>query len=334
MLTSLLAATTAWAASPMPTQRLCARATCSSAVMSVEAAARAAWLARTAPEWSPPEGFVGSGNVVVGSVVPTTGAPTAAPEQSSIEFQHAARSFFAEHRLAPKGSRRSQGGLVDVGEPHDFSRPLAKDGEGKVAKWSGASAGSWACTSGGWDSPKLRPTTEVFLVLDGQGCVTDADGVAHPFGPGDVVVLPKRWYGRWDITQHIHKIWVVHDHPDVEIDGVVRAVVAPVPQTAPAAMAPVIDGALYEAPAHTAQSIYSVGPTRVGFLSCTTGSFVVSERTTAEFFFVVDGEFFLTNLDGSARRCVAGDTVVLPKGWAGRWDIIEPVTKVWTQVFD
>ena len=29
----------------------------------------------------------------------------------------------------------------------------------------------------------------------------------------------------------------------------------------------------------------------------------------------VDGVFFLTNPDGSARRCTACDTVVLPKGW-------------------
>jgi uncharacterized cupin superfamily protein len=45
----------------------------------------------------------------------------------------------------------------------------------------------------------------------------------------------------------------------------------------------------------------------------------------------VDGLFFLTNADGSARRCVAGDTVVLPKGWSGTWDILEPVTKVWVE---
>ena len=44
------------------------------------------------------------------------------------------------------------------------------------------------------------------------------------------------------------------------------------------------------------------------------------------------GVFYLTNLDGSARRCEAGDTVVLPKGWSGRWDIVEPMTTVWVEV--
>lgn len=220
---------------------------------------------------------------------------------------------------------------VDVGEPEDFSRPLAKDDEGHVKTWSDASVGSWACTPGGWDSPKLRPTTEAFFVLGGEGCVTDADGMAHPFGTGDIVVLPKQWHGRWDITRQIHKVWVVHSHKDVATNGVVRAVVASVPSVAPGA-APVVTGALHEAPANVAQTIYDVGPSRVGFLSGTPGNFVVAERPNSEVFFVVEGVFFLTNPDGSARRCTVGDTVVLPKGWSGLWNIIEPVTKVWVEV--
>jgi len=49
---------------------------------------------------------------------------------------------------------------------------------------------------------------------------------------------------------------------------------------------------------------------------------------------VLEGVFFLTNTDGTARRCVAGDTVVLPKGWAGMWDVIETVKKVWVDISD
>ena len=40
----------------------------------------------------------------------------------------------------------------------------------------------------------------------------------------------------------------------------------------------------------------------------------------------------VTNADGSARRCVAGDTMMLPKGWTGYWDIIETVRKLWVVV--
>ena len=128
---------------------------------------------------------------------------------------------------------------------------------------------------------------------------------------------------------------MVHDHADVmgAADGIVRAVIAPVPSLAFGPLSPpVVEGALHEAPAHAASTIYNVGPTRVGTLTCAPGSFAVAPRTTAEFFFVVDGVFFLTNVDGSARRCSAGDTVVLPEGWAGEWTIIEPVTKAWVEV--
>lgn len=324
MLLSLLVGATAWAANQHLTQRVCVRST-SMSVMSAEATARMKWLVRNKPAWSPPGGFTGLSSMAA--------AVGHTDESASTDFVHAPLSFFALDRLVAKGTRRSQGGAVDIGEPEDFSRPLAKDSEGKVQQWSGASVGSWACTAGGWDSPKLRPTTETFLVLHGEGSVTDADGMPHPFGAGDVVVLPKQWHGRWDITADIHKVWVVHDHPDVvgAANGVVRAVVAPVPSVA-ALPARVVQQALHEAPANAVQTIYDVGPTRVGFMSCSPGSFVVAARPTAECFFVVDGVFFLTNVDGSARRCTAGDTVVLPSGWAGHWNIVEPVRKVWVQV--
>ena len=152
--------------------------------------------------------------------------------------------------------------------------------------------------------------------------------------PGDVVVLPKQWSGRWDIYRQIHKVWVVHDHPDVPNAGygITRAVVASVPSF-DQALSPTVYGALHTAPAHVSHTIYDAA-SRVGFLLSSAGSFSVAPRETAEVFMVVDGVFFLTNLDGSARRCVAGDTIVLPQGWSGSWDVVEPGRSVWVQVGD
>jgi uncharacterized cupin superfamily protein len=233
-----------------------------------------------------------------------------------VEFVSAPLSYFALELLEAKGRRKN----VDVGDPHDFTRPLVKGLEG------GGSVGSWACTEGGWDSPTPRTSTEFFYVLSGNGCVralvspspvapqpsitlcfslsltlsrtalrlththslshsapsrsrvpppaapdpspvssptggarpvtvevspaavhaarpgllrlrqtavtplaleaalrrcvSDPDGTRYPFGPGDVVVLPKGWYGRWDISQKIHKVCslvspcpTAHPHP-------------------------------------------------------------------------------------------------------------------------
>jgi len=309
-------------------------------VTNAEDAAKAAWLARLdAPTWGAGS-VVPSTPIVTAPIVPAQDAEEAAKaawlaslgtepswlqSREPISFLAQPLSYFALDLLAPKGTRRSQGGAVDVGEPEDFSRPFAK------SSWNGARVGSWACTEGGWESPKLRPTTETFLVLDGLGAVADEDGVIHSFRAGDVVVLPKHWHGRWDIYEQIHKVWVVHDHPDVPgaADGIVRAVVAPTPSFA---CAPVVELPLRAAPANVAQTIYDVGPTRVGFLAFSPGSFEIAPRLATEVFFVVDGVYFLTNVDGSSRRCVAGDSVVLPAGWTGFWDVVEPGRQVWVEV--
>jgi uncharacterized cupin superfamily protein len=319
--TFLLIATPAWHINAPVNHYIHAHLTAKSSVVSMnEEAAKQAWLARSKPTWSP-----GGGG---GSAAVQPPAAAHIDEPPCPALVHAPLSFFAPELLTPKGTRRAGGSLVDVGEPEDFSRPLWKEG--------GASVGSWACTQGGWDSPKLRPTTEVFLVLNGDGSVTDVDGMRHPFGAGAVVVLPRGWSGRWDITDAlIHKVWLVHDHPDVPaaMGGVVRAVVAPfawfrdfAPETPRLA-----ERGLHAAPAHVSHAIYELGPTRVGFLLCAPGSFDVAPRAAAEVFFVIDGVFFLTHPDGSAQRCGPGDTVVLPKGWAGHWDILEPVWKVWVE---
>ena len=47
---------------------------------------------------------------------------------------------------------------------------------------------------------------------------------------------------------------------------------------------------------------------------------------------MLSGTFFLTNADGSARRCAAGDTVSLPEGWSGHFDVVEPVATVFAEV--
>ncbi len=87
-------------------------------------------------------------------------------------------------------------------------------------------------------------------------------------------------------------------------------------------------------PQSTSKSIYHVGQTKAGYWTCTPGSFAVTTpRPTTECFHVLEGVFFLTNMvDGTSRRCVAGDTVVLPKGWTGHWDIVEAVQKLWVEV--
>jgi uncharacterized cupin superfamily protein len=236
-------------------------------------------------------------------------------------FAHAPISYFAFDQLTPKGPRKN----ADVGQPHDATRPLTSVGS--------ISAGTWWCAAGGWPSPALRPTTEIFLVFSGRGCVTDLDGMKHEFGPGDTVVLPKGWSGRWDIIEDIHKVWFVHDHPNVEAPSYpsIRAVIAPYSSLSPEYVNP-LDAPPTSASSSTSitsRTIYNIGPIDVGSGTVAPGSFPINSRATTECFHAVEGVFFLTNAaDGVARRCVAGDTVVLPKGWSGHLDVVETMKKL------
>ena len=216
--------------------------------------------------------------------------------------------YFAREQLDHKGPRSN----VDRGDPHDFSRPMLKGMQG-----GRASCGSWACSEGGWDSPNPRGTTEWFYVFSGAGAVTDPDGTPHPFGPGDVVVLPKGWHGRWDVHEFIHKVWLVCEHEDVG-GASRRPVVMHASQLVP-------DTAVSNDAGRVGNVCYDVGCVTVGAWSAAPGTYVIPERSSTEVFHVVDGEFFVTDgpPDGaSARRCATGDTVVLPEGWNGRVDVV------------
>ena len=57
--------------------------------------------------------------------------------------------------------------------------------------------------------------------------------------------------------------------------------------------------------------------------AATARAFAIAERLTAESFFVVDGVFFLTNLDGSARRACGGPPSRLPRELVARRRPIE-----------
>lgn len=236
-------------------------------------------------------------------------------------FQHATIADFDISKLQPKGPRAN----ADVGQPHDATLKLGQDGSLR--------SGSWWCKAGGWPSLTQRSTTEIFYVLKGQGCLTDLDGTRHYFGPGDTVILPKGWSGRWDVLEDIHKVWFVHDHPHIEFppNQVIRVSVFNYRDFAPENLdenGPRSD-AIHGSPLTAGRKLFNVGPTEVGVWICTPGSFPVSNRQETECFHVLEGVFFLTNADGSAQRCGPGDTVILPKGWSGYWDVIETVKKVW-----
>ena len=72
----------------------------------------------------------------------------------------------------------------------------------------GVTVGVWECTPGGWTIAD-RPDTETMLLLRGAVTITPLGGEPVDLEEGDVVVLPRGWSGRWDVTETVRKLFVL-----------------------------------------------------------------------------------------------------------------------------
>ena len=70
---------------------------------------------------------------------------------------------------------------------------------------------------------------------------------------------------------------------------------------------------------------------QVGIWECQPGGWPVVNRPNTETCYIISGRAVLTD-DESGRKVElsAGDFVVLPPGWSGRWDVIETVRKAYS----
>lgn len=270
------------------------------------------------PTTTPPATTIIGGSSNSGNVVPT-------------KIQHAPLSYFALDQLVSKGAPRA---TADWGTPVESSRALV---DGAPV---GLEAGSWFCRPGGWPSPNPKPHTEVFYVCRGHGCLTDAvDGVRHYFGPGDTVIIPKGHQGRWDVYQDIHKIWITQEHADQAQPQPKRVKVIHYQDYHTNPGAPV--GYHHSDAISADQSIYHLGPTRVGIWTTPASIHypvvvpVNTPPTTQISFVLLKGKLVLASSSSSTTQevqpCEAGDTVILPPGWSGFLHVLEPVKKLWVQ---
>jgi uncharacterized cupin superfamily protein len=97
--------------------------------------------------------------------------------------------------LEPIGPRLG----ADHGDPQMAMRPINPANKDQ--------AGIWECAPGGWRVVD-RPATETFYVISGKAILTDdATGFQNEIGPGDFVVTPQGWSGRWDVIETIRKVY-------------------------------------------------------------------------------------------------------------------------------
>lgn len=102
-----------------------------------------------------------------------------------------------DNSLQARGRRAG----ADVGDAQVQSASIAS-GDGV--------SGIWECTPGGWPVVN-RNNTEVCYVLSGAGTVFDDETqtLTH-LSPGDTLILPAGWTGRWEITETMRKFFVTY----------------------------------------------------------------------------------------------------------------------------
>lgn len=71
------------------------------------------------------------------------------------------------------------------------------------------------------------------------------------------------------------------------------------------------------------------GLVEVGVWECTPGKFTADRSASSEICHIISGKAQLARIDGEVRDLVAGDVLVLPRGWKGAWTIVEPTRKLY-----
>lgn len=66
-----------------------------------------------------------------------------------------------------------------------------------------------------------------------------------------------------------------------------------------------------------------------GVWTCSAGQWDETDYAVNEVMVMLAGRLRITNADGSVHDLTAGDIFYLAKGWAGRWEILEDMKKIY-----
>ncbi|NIR25899.1 MAG: DUF861 domain-containing protein [Phycisphaerae bacterium] len=69
-----------------------------------------------------------------------------------------------------------------------------------------------------------------------------------------------------------------------------------------------------------------------GIWDCTEGKWQADYSAKSEFCHILSGKVVLTDKDGTASTFAAGDSFVIPMGFEGTWEVVEPVRKLYAIV--
>ena len=72
--------------------------------------------------------------------------------------------------------------------------------------------------------------------------------------------------------------------------------------------------------------------TRVGVWECSPGGWEIQNRPDTETMLLLKGHVRMTTQGEDPVELREGDVFVLPKGWSGRWDVLETARKLFVVV--
>ncbi|MCG3202780.1 MAG: hypothetical protein NFCOHLIN_02666 [Gammaproteobacteria bacterium] len=69
--------------------------------------------------------------------------------------------------------------------------------------------GVWESTPGKWEV--VYTEEEFCVILSGRIVLTDEEGHAEAFGPGDAFVIPAGFTGTWETVEPVRKLYAIYD---------------------------------------------------------------------------------------------------------------------------
>ena len=164
----------------------------------------------------------------------------------------------------------------------------------------------WACGAGVF--PRVKDKRGSFMyILSGDATIVDQDGTSHELTADSVLVLPFGWVGTWHIRETIRKVYL-HTTPVPPLPGTVTpSAFAPASQT-------LADTAVFDGP-----------DGRCDIRSRAPGLYTWVPDDHGLFAYVLGGDGFLIENDGTRHVITPGSAIALPSGWSGTWDIRRPL---------
>lgn len=113
-------------------------------------------------------------------------------------------TVFSRQQIAPTFDRPRPERLVE-------GNPARTTWEHFTSPRGDLSAGIWACETGAWNIAFPAGKDEFFCVIEGRLRISDHDGHAAEFGPGDAGVIPAGFTGCFAVLVPVRKHFVVVD---------------------------------------------------------------------------------------------------------------------------